>query len=129
MITVQESMPLHAPPKPASWLPELGVAVRVTVVPAANSAEHEVPQEMPAGALVTVPSPVTDTLRLCWVAVAEVREITPSVQVQLEMSKAMIDAARKTSLATMKTVLSVGKNRSDYTMSLEPVKTAQLPKM
>jgi hypothetical protein len=37
--------------------PELGVAVRVTLVPSSNAAEHELPQLMPDGELVTDPEP------------------------------------------------------------------------
>jgi hypothetical protein len=40
--------------------PAAGVAVRVTAAPLVNAAEHVVPQEIPAGLLVTVPLPVPD---------------------------------------------------------------------
>jgi hypothetical protein len=42
--------------------PEAGVGVRVTVVPAGNSAEHlssSFPHEIPCGVLTTVPGPPT----------------------------------------------------------------------
>ena len=39
-----------------------GAAVKVTAVPLANAAAHVAPQEMPAGALVTVPAPVLLTV-------------------------------------------------------------------
>lgn len=42
----------------------VGAAVSVTVVPVVNCAAQIVPQSIPAGELVTVPVPVTLTLRL-----------------------------------------------------------------
>jgi len=57
IVTVQEPLPLQAPLQPMRAEPTAGVAVRVTAVPLANEAEHVAPQEIPAGALVTVPVP------------------------------------------------------------------------
>jgi len=51
----------HAPPQPAKLVVAPVLAVSVTLAPAVNGAEHDAPQEMPAGLEVTVPLPVTDT--------------------------------------------------------------------
>jgi hypothetical protein len=66
IVTVQLSaVPAHAPPQPLKLAPELGWAVRVTVVPADTSAlQLDPPAEVhemldPA----TVPFPVTETVR------------------------------------------------------------------
>src|SRR4029450_5893245 len=47
-----------APAREAGACGAAGAAVKVTAVPLANAAAHVVPQEMPAGLLVTVPLPV-----------------------------------------------------------------------
>src|SRR5262249_14821068 len=58
IVTVQVPVPEHPPPlQPVNVEPAAGAAVRVTPVPLANEAEHVVPHEMPAGALVIVPLP------------------------------------------------------------------------
>jgi phage tail protein X len=57
IVTVQAPVPVQAPLQPVKVAPAAGVAVSVTAVPAANDAEHVVPQLMPAGVLVTVPGP------------------------------------------------------------------------
>ena len=50
--------PEQLPPlQPEKVEPAAGAAVKVTAVPLANAAEHVAPQEMPAGALVTMPVP------------------------------------------------------------------------
>ncbi len=51
------AVPEHAPLQPAKVEPAAGAAVKVTAVPLVNAAEQVAPQEMPAGALVTVPEP------------------------------------------------------------------------
>ena len=57
-VTVQVPVPEQLPPlQPVKVEPAAGAAVKVTAVPLANAAEHVAPQEMPAGALVTVPVP------------------------------------------------------------------------
>src|SRR5438093_415988 len=57
-VTEQVPVPAQPPPlQPVKVEPAAGAAVSVTAVPLANEAEHVVPQEMPAGALVTVPLP------------------------------------------------------------------------
>ena len=61
-ITSWQAEPLHAPPKAEKLYPDAGDAVRVTVVPALKLAEHAPGQLMPAGWLVTVPLPVTETV-------------------------------------------------------------------
>ena len=58
IVTVQEPEPVQPPPlQPVNVEPAAGVAVKVTAVPLANAAEQVAPQEMPAGALETVPVP------------------------------------------------------------------------
>lgn len=56
--TVQE-VPTEVvqPVQPVNVAPLPGAAVNVTVVPDAKLAEHELPQSMPLGELVTVPEP------------------------------------------------------------------------
>jgi hypothetical protein len=59
MVTAQVPVPVQPPPlQPVNVEPAAGVAVRVTAVPLAKAAEQVAPQEMPAGALETVPVPV-----------------------------------------------------------------------
>jgi hypothetical protein len=60
-VTVQAPVPEQPPLQPLKVLPEVGVAVSATEVPFANDAEHVAPQLIPAGELVTVPGPLTDT--------------------------------------------------------------------
>ena len=61
IVTEHVPVPLQAPLQPAkNEPPAAAVAVRVTVVPCANVAEHVAPQLIPAGVLVTVPEPVPD---------------------------------------------------------------------
>src|SRR5438270_220886 len=50
----------HAPVQLLNVLPSAAVAVSVTLLPSAKSALHVAPQVTPAGALVTVPSPVPE---------------------------------------------------------------------
>jgi hypothetical protein len=58
MVTAQVPVPVQPPPlQPVNVEPAAGVAVRVTAVPLAKAAEQVAPQEMPAGALETVPVP------------------------------------------------------------------------
>ena len=57
-VTLQAPVPLHAPPQPAKVEPEPGLAVNVTGVPMGKLAPQVVPQLIPAGVLVTVPTPV-----------------------------------------------------------------------
>ena len=54
--------PLHAPPQPPNVQPGSGFATSVTALPSAKRAVHVVPQSMPAGVLVTLPSPVFETV-------------------------------------------------------------------
>ena len=56
-VTVQVPVPVQLPVQPVKVEPAAGAAVRVTIVPFANEAEHVAPHEMPAGALVMVPEP------------------------------------------------------------------------
>jgi len=55
---------VHPPLQPVNVDPVAGVAVKVTAVPLVNAVEQVAPQEMPVGALVTVPLPVPDFVRL-----------------------------------------------------------------
>jgi hypothetical protein len=58
-------VPVQAPLHLSNEEPADGAAVNTTLAPTGNAALHAVPQEIPAGALVTVPSPsperVTDS--------------------------------------------------------------------
>ena len=61
MVTVQEPVPVQPPPlQPENVEPAAGTAVKVTAVPLVKPVEQVVPQEMPAGALTTLPLPVPD---------------------------------------------------------------------
>jgi hypothetical protein len=62
MKTMQGLVPEHAPLQAVRFEPEPGFGVSVTAVPAAKLAVHVAPQSMPAGVVVTDPSPVTVTL-------------------------------------------------------------------
>src|SRR5438093_79088 len=80
-------MPVQPPPlQPVKVEPAAGVAVKVTAVPTVNEAEQAAPQEIPEGALVTVPLPVPVlfTLRAkdCWTkpAVTEAAALIVTVQ-------------------------------------------------
>ena len=56
-------VPEQPPPdQPAKVELEAGVAVSVTELPSVKLAEHEDPQSIPAGELVTEPEPVPDLL-------------------------------------------------------------------
>src|SRR5882762_4113243 len=58
IVTMQVPVPVQPPPlQPVKVEPAAGVAVRVTAAPLVKAAEHVVPQETPAGALVMVPAP------------------------------------------------------------------------
>src|SRR6267378_2417602 len=81
-------MPVQPPPlQPAKVEPAAGVAVKVTAVPTVNEAEQAAPQEIPEGALVTVPLPVPVLVTLrakdCWTnpAVTLVAAVSVTVQV------------------------------------------------
>src|SRR6266850_511950 len=58
IVTLQAPVPVQLPLQPVKVEPATGVTVKVTAVPLVNAAEQAVPQEMPAGALVTVPLPL-----------------------------------------------------------------------
>jgi hypothetical protein len=58
IVVMQVPLPVQAPLQPVKVEPELGVAVRVTVVPELRLALQVVPQLMPAGVEMTVPLPV-----------------------------------------------------------------------
>jgi hypothetical protein len=59
IVRLHVPVPVQPPPlQPVNVEPAAGVAVKVTAVPLAKAAEQVAPQEMPAGALETVPVPV-----------------------------------------------------------------------
>jgi hypothetical protein len=64
MVMLQAPAPEQAPLHPPNTEPAAGVAARLTTVPELKDAEHVAPQLMPAGALVTVPLPVPDRVRV-----------------------------------------------------------------
>jgi hypothetical protein len=57
----QEPVPEHAPLQPPNDQPAAGVAESVTLLPVSKLAEHDEPQSIPPGELVTVPSPLFAT--------------------------------------------------------------------
>jgi hypothetical protein len=64
-VTVHVLVPPQPPPlQPVNVAPAAGVAVRVTAVPVVKACEQVAPQEMPAGALVTLPLPAPDVVTL-----------------------------------------------------------------
>lgn len=83
MVTVQDPVPLHAPPQPANTESELGVAVSVTLVLSEKDAVQLLPQLMPEGELVTVPAPLPELLTVNWNVLVglgdpEVRPLQPA---------------------------------------------------
>ncbi|PYN84297.1 MAG: hypothetical protein DMD87_28100 [Candidatus Rokuibacteriota bacterium] len=58
MVTLQVPVPAQPPLQPVKADPAAGAAVRVTTVPEVKKVEQLAGQEMPAGALPTVPVPV-----------------------------------------------------------------------
>jgi len=79
--------PVQLPVQPVKIDPAAGAAVSVTTVPVVNEVEQVAPQEMPVGALVTVPLPLPDLVTLsakdaCMKeAVTEVAAVIVTVQV------------------------------------------------
>src|SRR5881396_1313528 len=85
---MQVPEPEQPPPlQPVKVEPASGVAVRVTAVPTVNEAEQAAPQEIPEGALLTVPLPVPVLVTLrakdCWTkpAVTEAAALIVTMQV------------------------------------------------
>jgi hypothetical protein len=65
ILRIQLPVPLHPPPlQPANVDPDAGVAVSVTMVPAAYASEQSEEQLIPAGLLVTVPFPTRVIVRV-----------------------------------------------------------------
>jgi hypothetical protein len=88
IVTAQVPVPVQPPPlQPVKVEPAAGAAVRVTTVPLVKEVEQVAPQEMPVGALVTVPLPAPDFITVsakddCMkVAVTEVAAVIVTVQV------------------------------------------------
>ena len=89
IVTVHVPVPVQAPLQPVNVEPVAGVAVKVTDVPLANEAAHVAPQEIPVGALLTVPLPVPDLVMVnekdvgnsVNVAVTELAALTVTTQV------------------------------------------------
>ena len=88
VVTMQVPVPEQPPPlQPVKVEPASGVAVRVTAVPTVNEAEQAAPQEIPEGALLTVPPPVPVLVTLrandCWTkpAVTEAAALIVTMQV------------------------------------------------
>ena len=88
MVAVQVPVPVQPPPlQPVKVEPAAGVAVSVTAVPLVNEKAQVAPQEMPAGALVTVPLPapvlltVSEKLWSAKVAVTDCAPLIVTVQV------------------------------------------------
>ena len=87
-VTAQVPVPVQPPPlQPVKVEPAAGAAVRVMAVPTVNEAEQAAPQEIPEGALLTVPLPVPVLVTLrandCWTkpAVTEAAALIVTVQV------------------------------------------------
>src|SRR4030095_7946049 len=87
IVMVQVPVPVQAPLQAVKVEPAAAAAVRLTMVPFVNEAEHVAPQEIPAGVLVTVPVPMPDlvTVRVsvccAKVAVTERAALIVTVQV------------------------------------------------
>ena len=64
IVTEQAPVPVQAPLQPLNTEPTLAVGVSVTTVPLSKSAAHVAPQDIPAGALLIDPEPVTDVDRV-----------------------------------------------------------------
>ena len=81
MVTLQVPVPLQAPLQPAKVEFHFGLAVKVTTVLAGKSSAQSVPQEIPAGELVTVPLPVPSrlTVRVSEEALARLTMLTPHI--------------------------------------------------
>src|SRR5437879_556127 len=86
-VTMQVPVPEQPPLQPVKVELASGVAVRVTAVPTVNEAEQAAPQEIPEGALLTVPLPVPVLVTLrakdCWTkpAVTEAAALIVTMQV------------------------------------------------
>jgi hypothetical protein len=67
-------MPVHAPLKPEKVDPAAAVADNVTLVPSLKFAAQVVGQLIPAGLLVTVPLPETETVNWAGLTAVNVAE-------------------------------------------------------
>lgn len=84
-VTVQRSVPAHAPPQPAKMAPVAGMAVNVTLVPLVKETRQVLPQLMPLGEEPTVPLalPTFLTVRVAVVWVLAVVVFAAKVAVTL----------------------------------------------
>src|SRR5579871_4570333 len=73
------AVPEHAPLQPPNTSLVSGVSVRVTLVLPGNVAEHVPGHVIPAGELVTLPNPVTETL-----------SVSPALKFALTLSAALM---------------------------------------
>jgi hypothetical protein len=105
IVTVQAPVPEQLPLQPVKVAVADGVAVSVTTVLLVNEAEHVVPQEIPAGLLVTVPVPVParDTVKVedvevpTPVPVASRESVSPSaVKLTLVLAAAALVGVKRT---------------------------------
>jgi len=104
IVTVQVPVPVQPPPlQPAKVEPAAGAAVKVTAVPLVNGVEHVVPQEIPAGLLVTVPLPVPERETVSVdvvdtpVPVTSREIVSPSaVKVRLVLASAVVVGVKRT---------------------------------
>jgi hypothetical protein len=110
-------VPEQAPLQPVKVEPAAGVAVRLSSVPGATLSVQSVPQEMPAGELVTVPEPEP--------VLVTVRETSVDVAEPLTPRETTSPPAVKLTLPT-KVPAAVGANRT-ATEWLAPAASEKLP--
>src|SRR6266498_2476431 len=95
--SVQVPSPVQLPAQPKNWYGRLtlasvplAVAVRTTVVPSGNTAEHAcvvpTPQSMPAGALTTLP-PLMSSGAVFWTVTVKLPSPTPFAPPDWELAE------------------------------------------
>ena len=96
IVTVQAPVPEQAPDQPVNLYPRAAAGVSVTLVPEVNAAEQVPGQEMPEGELVTVPLPLTVTVRVgCRTNVAVTLSAEPITTVQVPAPEQAPDQPEK----------------------------------